>query len=102
MNHYCSTHVEVGSLNFQTRTVLVIKFLRGKGEGGDEEEERVVGKLMLVDGVLKRNDGGKTSVVRVCGTEEERVRVMREDLGIRLSEEDVKAISGRNVELLGL
>lgn len=99
MNYYCSTHVEVGSLNFQTQNVLVIKFLRGVLEDG-EGEVGIVGKIMLVDGVLKRNDGGKTSVVKICKTEVERIEVLN-DLGISLSQEDVAAISGRNVELLG-
>ncbi|CZT13472.1 hypothetical protein WAI453_012432 [Rhynchosporium graminicola] len=91
----------VGEGNFQTRTVLGIRFLRGRvgEEGEEEEEEGIVGKVMLVDEVVKRNDGGKTSVVKVCGSEDERVEALREYLGIVLTDEEREGVRGRNVEL---
>ena len=81
--------------NFQTKTVLGVKFLMG----GEEGERRVVGKVLLVDGVVKRNDGGKTRVLFECGGEEERVRVLEELFDIRLKEEEVMGIRGRLMEL---
>jgi arylamine N-acetyltransferase len=91
MNFYTSQ--STGPTNFQTRTVLIVKFLR--------EGERIVGKLMMVNGEVKRNLGGKTEVVMVCGNEAERVRVFKEMFGITLTEEETEGVKGRNVELLG-
>lgn len=71
-------------------------FLRGGVDG-----EEVVGKVMLVNGVVSRNDGGKTVVVKVCRNEEERVEVLKEVFGIGLIEEEVVGVRGRNVKLLG-
>ena len=94
MNYYTST--SQGPTNFQTRTVLIVRFLTGKAEGGEKE---IVGKVMLINGVVKRNMGGKTEVVKVCETEEERVRALKEYFAITLTEEEKKGIKGRNVEL---
>jgi arylamine N-acetyltransferase len=90
MNFYTSTaHT---ALNFQTRTVLIVRFLR--------VEQRMVGKVMLVNGEVKRNMGGKTSIVKVCGTEKERVDTIREHFGIILTDEEKESVKGRNVELV--
>ncbi|EDN92849.1 hypothetical protein SS1G_08714 [Sclerotinia sclerotiorum 1980 UF-70] len=106
VNFYVSGYMGEG--NFQTRNVLVVGFLRGRDEGegggeGDREggEEVIIGKRMLVNGVLKENLGGKTRVVRVCENEEERVRVLREVFGIVLLDEEIAGIRGRCVELRG-
>jgi hypothetical protein len=80
-------------VNFQTRTVLVIRFLR--------ENESIVGKIMLVNGEVKRNLGGKTESVQVFTTEDERIQGLKEHFGITLIEEEIEGIRGRNVELLG-
>ncbi|KAH6668880.1 arylamine N-acetyltransferase 1 [Halenospora varia] len=98
MNFYTSQ--KQGGTNFQTRTVLIVRFLRGKVEGGVGLEEGIVGKVMLVNGEVKRNDGGKTSVVKICKTEEERVAALKEYFDIDLTEEEIAGIRGRNVELI--
>lgn len=95
MNYYTST--SQGATNFQTRTVLIVRFLRGEADG---EEEKIVGKVMLVNGEVKRNMGGKTEAVEVCETEVERVRALRNYFAITLTEEEKQGIRGRNVELL--
>lgn len=77
--------------SFQTGTVLVIKFLMW--EGG------IYGKVMMADGVVKRNTGGRTEVVRVCGSEDERVDALRAYFGISLTPEERLGIRGRDVEL---
>ncbi len=79
----------------------MIKFLRGEREGEGEGGVRgeIYGKVMMADGVVKRNVGGKTEVVRVCGSEEERVEALREYFGIKLTEEEREGIRGREVEL---
>ena len=97
MNHYTSTFR--GGNNFQTEKVLVVRFLKGRRDGMDEE--MIVGKVMLVDGVVKRNDGGKTSVVRVCESEEERILALREDFAIELVKEEIEGIKGHRTELKG-
>jgi len=79
--------------------VLIVRFLRG--EKGDKDEEMITGKVMLVNGEVKRNLGGKTELVMVCETEFERVKAFGEHFGIRLTEEERLGVIGRNVELLG-
>lgn len=73
-----------------------MRFLKGEGE-----EDGIVGKIMLVDGEVKRNNGGKTRVVMVCGNEGERVRALEEYFGIRLTKEEVDGVKGRIVDLGG-
>ena len=100
MNHFTSTFTEYP--NLQTTTVLVVRFLKGVGEGvgGEGKEEEIVGKLMLVNGVVKRNDGGKTSVVKVCVNEEERLKAIKEDFEMILVEDEINAIAGWHTELV--
>ena len=86
-NYYTST----SPASFQTFQMLVVKFLR--------QEDEIWGKLMLVDAVIKRNTGGKTEVVKICSTENERVEALREWFGIVLTEEQIGGIKGWNTEL---
>jgi len=95
MNHYTST--SISETNFQIRRVLVVRYLKGEGE-----DDGIVGKVMLVDGEVKRNDGGKTRVVQVCGTEAERIKALDEHFKIRLTNEEAEGVRGRIVELLGV
>lgn len=96
MNFFTSQ--SIGGMNFQTRTVLIVRFLRGENE---EEREKIVGKVMLVNGEVKRNMGGKTEVVTVCTSEGGRIEALGKYFGIRLTEEEKEGVKGRNVELLG-
>jgi arylamine N-acetyltransferase len=96
MNWYTSTFV--GGSNFQTTRVLIVQFIKGKVDG--EEKERVTGKRMLVDGVVKRNDGGRTEVVQVCHNEAARVKAIEEDFGMELLPEEIQAIQGWKTELI--
>ena len=102
MNFYASR----SGASFQTGTVLVVKFLRRRGEGdgeGDEGGERgggeIYGKVMMVDGVVKWNLGSKTEVVKVCESEAERVEALGVYFGITLTEDEREGIRGREVEL---
>ncbi|KAK4670592.1 uncharacterized protein QC763_213150 [Podospora pseudopauciseta] len=83
--------------NHQTYTVLVIRFLRG----GEEGEQKIKGKVMMVQGEVKQNLGGRTELVKVCRTEEERTEVLKEVFGINLTEEEKGAIRGWASELKG-
>jgi hypothetical protein len=55
---------------------------------------------MLVDGVVKRNLGGQTEIVKICEREQERVRIVKDYFAITLTEEEKEGMKGRNVELL--
>lgn len=108
-NWWVSTHPE----SFQRTQVLVVKFLRGQseinhhdvevkavnGEKGDRSAVTVIGKLMLADGVLKRNMGGKTEVVKECRAETERLDVLRNYFDIHLTVEQEQGIRGYVTEL---
>lgn len=88
-NWYVSQHSD----SFQRHMVLVVKFLR--------EGESIIGKRMLVDEAVKENLGGRTIVLKMCETEEERVRVLSEMFGIVLTTEEAGAIRGYRTELCG-
>lgn len=79
--------------SFQRFTTLVVRFLR--------EGEEIVGKIMLVDGMVKRNMGGRTEVVRICEDEGERVRALKKYFDITLTEEEAQGIRGLVTELKG-
>ncbi|KAI0159568.1 cysteine proteinase [Xylariaceae sp. FL1272] len=93
VNVYTSTSLK----SWQTQTVIVIKFLRRPGDDGREE---IYGKRMLVNGVIKENLGGKTSVIHECNTEAERVAALEKYFGIQLIEEEKDAIKGWRTELV--
>lgn len=87
---------------FQRTTVLVVKFFLGvenEGEDPKSKDPWISSKLMLVNGTLKRNLGGKTEVVKVCRTEEERVMVLRKWFHITLTDEEQAGIKGKVTEL---
>ncbi|KAF2648983.1 cysteine proteinase [Lophiostoma macrostomum CBS 122681] len=85
--------------SFQTFTCLVIKFLKGRKDG--EEDEEIVGKRMLVNGTVKENLGGKTKVVQECQDEEERVNALAKWFGMSFTEEEKEGIRGYVTELKG-
>ncbi|EAQ85722.1 hypothetical protein CHGG_06975 [Chaetomium globosum CBS 148.51] len=101
------TEADFGNINWytsqakeshQTWTTLAIRFLRGVAEDGTA---KVVGKVMMAEGVIKENLTGKTRLVKVCKTEEERVAALAELFGIHLTPEEAASIKGRPAELLG-
>lgn len=87
MNYWTSTFPQ----SFQRLQILVVKFLRN---GAD-----IVGKVMLVDGKVKRNMGGKTEIVKECRDEDERVRALKEYFDIDLSDEEIMGIRGTVTEI---
>ncbi|OOF95545.1 hypothetical protein ASPCADRAFT_170266 [Aspergillus carbonarius ITEM 5010] len=103
--------------------VLVVRFLRGvdlvdldfdlvggvisRNSGGEEGlieegsgEVNIIGKVMLVDQVIKVNVGGKTRVVHEFDTEEGRVQALWKYFEIRLTEEEKEGIKGWDKELV--
>ncbi|PVH97916.1 arylamine N-acetyltransferase 4 [Periconia macrospinosa] len=96
MNWYTGSSPE----SFQLSRMLIVKFLRrlkvGEGEDGEEE---IYGKRMLINGTIKENLGGKTQVVQECKTEAERVDALEKWFSITLLEEEKSAIRGHCTEL---
>ncbi|KXJ89039.1 hypothetical protein Micbo1qcDRAFT_196924 [Microdochium bolleyi] len=99
--------------SLQTRRPLCILFLRQLNEDGDVASERsaqqhgaadtgdyhIYGKRMLVAGVVKENLGGKTRVLTVCETEQQRVAALREYFSLTLTDEEANGITGFRTEL---
>lgn len=90
-------------------TVLVVRFLR-KGEPiklcqdkdwkrDEEQDVNVVGKVMLVNNLIKVNMGGKTQVVHQFKSEEDRLQALWEYFGIELTQEEIQSIDGWNMAL---
>ncbi|ROV96196.1 hypothetical protein VSDG_05080 [Cytospora chrysosperma] len=86
---------------FQKTTVIIVKFLLGKSQDTDEKN-KVAGKLMLINGIVKRNMGAKTEVVEVCSNEAERIQALEKWFGITLTDEEVSGIKGYVTELTGV
>lgn len=77
--------------SFQTFTVLVVKFYR--------QDDKIVGKVMLINDTIKRNLGGKTEVVAVLKSENERIAALRQWFDIQLSNIEEVAIAGHTTEI---
>lgn len=85
-----------GASSFQSALQLVVLFLRRTGKDGKEE---IYGKRMLSGNVVKENLGGKTAVVEVCESEEQRVEALRKWFGITLSQEEKEGVRGWQTEI---
>lgn len=90
---------------FQKTTVLLVKFLLGDVDT-ETGEQRVSGKIMMVNGIVKRNMGGKTETLQVCTTEAERIQALKQWFHIELTTEEISGIKGtitelKDVEILG-
>ncbi|ROV90380.1 hypothetical protein VMCG_09729 [Cytospora schulzeri] len=83
---------------FQKTTIMIVKFMLKKSED-PEDEDKVAGKIMLVNGTVKRNMGGKTEVVEVCSNEPQRIRALEKWFAITLTDEEISGIEGYGTEL---
>jgi arylamine N-acetyltransferase len=97
MNWWTSTSPH--EANFQTSTVLVVRFLMVGQSNGDTSAAKIGGKIMLVNNMVKQNDGGKTRVIFECKSERERIEALRKYFDIELTEEEIAGIKGRKVEI---
>lgn len=89
-------------------TILVVRFLR-EGEPVkfpqdetwrvEDAQVAVAGKVMLVNDTVKVNLGGKTQVVHRVSSEKERLGVLREYFGIRLTDDQTQSIQGWDMAL---
>lgn len=88
MNFWTSRSKEI----FFTREVVCAKMMVVDGELG--------GFVSLHEGFVKTVKGGEKEE-RKLGSEEERVKCLKEDFGLELNEEEVKGIRGTVAELKG-
>lgn len=77
---------------FQKTTVMIVKFVLG-------ENENIIGKLMLVNGTVKRNMGGRTEVLEECTNEPQRIKAFDKWFGITLTDEETSGIKDTVTEL---
>ncbi|KAJ5698097.1 arylamine N-acetyltransferase 1 [Penicillium macrosclerotiorum] len=76
---------------FLTSKLLVVMFLR--------DEERIYGKIVLDHDQVKRNLGGKSEVIQICYTEDERVEALEKYFGLHILVEEKAAIKGKSSSL---
>jgi arylamine N-acetyltransferase len=87
MNFWTSTY----PTSFHTTDIFIVKFLSQDGE--------IKGKMMIHNGTVKENLGGRSKTIKECSTEQERVQTLSEMFGLRLTEDEQSAIQGRLTEL---
>jgi arylamine N-acetyltransferase len=88
MSYFTSTHPD----SYMVNTLVAVKMLMN-------DEGEIYGKLMLAGADLKRNTGGRTETLLTCKTEGERVAVLEEHFGIKLSQEERDAIHGSKTRI---
>ncbi|RSL57863.1 hypothetical protein CEP51_014164 [Fusarium floridanum] len=98
VNWWINTHPD----SHQRRNVLTIKFLRRQVEKDEKYkgEQEIYGKRMLVNGVVKQNLGGKTQVITICETEEQRIEALNKYFDISITDEEKSGIHGYISELI--
>lgn len=83
--------------------VAVVKFLRRPVSNHTEPpkdcRQEIFGKRILANEVRKENLGGRTRVMQVFRTEDERISALKMWFGIELTEEERLAIRGHSTEL---
>lgn len=86
----------------------MVRFLREgdcplHGERGEwvvpSADVKVVGKVMLINDVVKVNLGGKTDIVRSFDSEEGRMQALKDYSGIELTSDQQQGILGWDMRL---
>ena len=106
--------------SFQRKTILVVKFLRDESLNQNTSDvvkhvraaetqhalratetytPVIVGKVMMIDDVVKRNLGGKTEIVETCETEAQRVDALKEWFDLTLTKDQIESIRGNGTEI---
>ncbi|RDW76001.1 hypothetical protein BP5796_06822 [Coleophoma crateriformis] len=88
MNHFTSTHRS----SWFTTMMVCVKMVLEDGE--------IVGDVTLFGPEVKKRIKGKSELLAMCDTEEERIKALDEFLGVKLSETEQKGIHGLITELL--
>ena len=84
MSYFTSSHPAC----FFTYSLVCMKMLLGRGEDGEEGEEKIVGDVTLYNDGVRKNVGAEREVLRELRTEGERVEALRETLGVELTGEE--------------
>jgi arylamine N-acetyltransferase len=105
-NAYCFSEQEFlpqdfVTLNFRTMTdpkcwfTFILIMARVSLKDGGNGEKEAEGTLTLRGDTLNRRiGGGETEVVEKCGSEQERVAVLKRYFGVELNKEEIQGIVG--------
>jgi arylamine N-acetyltransferase len=88
MNYFTSTHRS----SWFTYSVVCVKMILEEGE--------IVGDITLVGGDVKKRVRGKSEVLALCKSEEDRLKALEEFLDVKLSSAEREGIRGLPTELL--
>ncbi|KAL6856404.1 arylamine N-acetyltransferase 2 [Trichoderma novae-zelandiae] len=78
-----------------------LKYPHREWKGGCKVEISIVGKVMLVNNVIKLNMGGKTERILQFTSEKQRLNALCEYFGISLMDEERRSIDGWDMVLTG-
>ncbi|KAK1232758.1 hypothetical protein PQX77_004083 [Marasmius sp. AFHP31] len=96
-NHFVATF---GSGTIFAQNVVCLKyFWLDEEQLQKPNEERFLGSMFLVGGMIRRNAGPRSEVVKELKTEEERIEAIREYFGIDVGKEGAEHIKGRAAAL---
>ncbi len=87
LNYYTSN----SSTSFFMKSFVATRVFR--------DAEGRLGKLILMDGTLKRRIGSVNAVERIFASEEERAVALRDVFGMAFDDEEIRGIEGRAVAL---
>lgn len=79
--------------SFQRLQLLCLKFIL------DREREVISGKVMIIDNHVKANHGGRTEILEVLHSEQQRVEALKKYCGVTLTEGEVAAMKGYSTEI---
>lgn len=88
MNYFTSTH----RTSWFTYSVVCVKMIL--------EDGQIVGDVTLFGSEVKKRVKGKSEVLALCKSEEERVKALDEFLGVKLSSAEIEGIRDMPTELL--
>jgi hypothetical protein len=107
MSYYTSTRPDKIFLQklICVRTILSTELESGEDfadaglDKGKASEVTTVGRMILIDGEVKKRIGAKTTRLAHFETEDERVKALKRWFGIELTQEEREAIKGRGTEI---
>lgn len=88
MNYFMSTH----RTSWFTYLIVCVRMVLEDGE--------IVGDVTLFGNEVKKRVNGKSEVLALCESEEERVKALREFLGVELDDAEKQGIDGMTSKIL--
>jgi len=96
-NHFVATY---GSGTLFAQNVVCVKyFWLDEEQLKKPNEERFLGSISLIGGMVRRTAGMRSEVLKELKTEEERIEAIREYFGVDVGKEGVQHIRGRTAAL---